>query len=343
MGSNMKTRTGIVITCAQCHCEFYRKPSDSGAKFCSRRCWKDFTREKRMSTCASCGNLFTADYTRKNKNPQLCCSRECNTRLRRLEREKKYKEFFDNNISGKRFGRWTALEVGIPYRGKGIMWNCRCDCGEVQPVFAFLVSSGKSQSCGCKRGDHNRNKYLKTIQSLIGTRVGMLSIVGQAPKQRNGDNLLNCICDCGSNTFATTHQLTSGKKTSCGCTRFLSGRKARNWQGHGLISKKFWGQIKRSAEKRNYELSIGIEDAWSLLVSQNYKCAYTGIELTIEFSKRNASLDRIDNKLGYIKGNVQWVDKRINNMKGVLPQKDFIELCRLVSSHSICEETNSSR
>jgi len=43
-----------------------------------------------------------------------------------------------------------------------------------------------------------------------------------------------------------------------------------------------------------------------------------------------ASLDRIDNNKGYIKGNVQWVLKDINKMKNIHTQDYFIELCKLV-------------
>jgi len=49
----------------------------------------------------------------------------------------------------------------------------------------------------------------------------------------------------------------------------------------------------------------------------------SGIDL--EFSKtrkdtqnKSVSIDRIDNKKGYIIGNVQWIHKKINIMKNIL-------------------------
>lgn len=50
------------------------------------------------------------------------------------------------------------------------------------------------------------------------------------------------------------------------------------------------------------------------------------------------SIDRIDSNGVYEEGNVQWVDKRINMMKGTLSNEEFIELCTMVAKYnSKCE------
>ena len=64
---------------------------------------------------------------------------------------------------------------------------------------------------------------------------------------------------------------------------------------------------------------------------QGGKCALTGIPLTFH-PERTASLDRIDNELGYERGNIQWLHKDINWMKGTFSPERFIELCRLVAA-----------
>lgn len=56
----------------------------------------------------------------------------------------------------------------------------------------------------------------------------------------------------------------------------------------------------------------------------------TGLPIAIQQLGGDASLDRIDSSKGYIPGNVQWVDKRVNYMKQALPEGEFAELCRLV-------------
>ena len=42
------------------------------------------------------------------------------------------------------------------------------------------------------------------------------------------------------------------------------------------------------------------------------------------------SIDRINNNLGYIKGNIQCVHRTINYMKGTNNQDDFIKLCESI-------------
>ena len=48
----------------------------------------------------------------------------------------------------------------------------------------------------------------------------------------------------------------------------------------------------------------------------------------------NASIDRVDNTKGYVPGNIVWVDKDVNMMKGRLGVAWFIEL-----SHRIAQTT----
>ncbi len=50
--------------------------------------------------------------------------------------------------------------------------------------------------------------------------------------------------------------------------------------------------------------------------------------------QQNMSIDRIDSNIGYEEGNIQWVDKRINMMKGSLSNEEFIELCTKVSEYN---------
>ena len=72
---------------------------------------------------------------------------------------------------------------------------------------------------------------------------------------------------------------------------------------------------------------------------QKGKCIYSGIDL--ELSKHNkivknpitsASLDRIDSSKGYIKGNIQFVSRSINYMKGEMNHKETIHLCKLIAN-----------
>jgi len=55
------------------------------------------------------------------------------------------------DISGKTFGRWTAIKRG--QRDSHVTyWVCRCSCGTEKEVALGSLISGDSTSCGCKFG-----------------------------------------------------------------------------------------------------------------------------------------------------------------------------------------------
>lgn len=59
------------------------------------------------------------------------------------------------DLTGKTFGELTVLERGIaPGKKTNAWWTCRCSCGSVITVDGNKLRSGKTKSCGCKRGEH---------------------------------------------------------------------------------------------------------------------------------------------------------------------------------------------
>jgi hypothetical protein len=55
----------------------------------------------------------------------------------------------------------------------------------------------------------------------------------------------------------------------------------------------------------------------------------TGVPIAF---KDTASLDRIDNAVGYVRENIQIVHKDANYMKYIYSQDYFIKMCNLVAS-----------
>jgi hypothetical protein len=93
---------------------------------------------------------------------------------------------------------------------------------------------------------------------------------------------------------------------------------------------------------RKIEYRLDNEYLWSLFLEQDKRCALSGVEINFfpNYTSRNktkqtASLDRIDNTKGYIKGNVQWVHKSVNLMKNKYNQQEFIQWCKLISRHRV--------
>lgn len=138
-----------------------------------------------------------------------------------------------------------------------------------------------------------------------------------------------CICDCGKMVEFTYSQLRKNK--SCRCLQYFN---------EGNISIACWNTQKRNAAKRKIAHSITIDEAWEIFLAQNKKCYFSGLPIDIKnnFAKSGkkakeftASLDRLDNNLGYTKENCVWVHKNINTMKSSLPVDEFVALCHLIS------------
>lgn len=53
------------------------------------------------------------------------------------------------DITGIRFGRLVALESTDERFNSGMVWKCRCDCGNTHFVALCVLTSGHAQSCGC--------------------------------------------------------------------------------------------------------------------------------------------------------------------------------------------------
>jgi hypothetical protein len=106
----------------------------------------------------------------------------------------------------------------------------------------------------------------------------------------------------------------------------------------GSIRLSFFNKYELSALQRNKEWGITAEDASAVFDSQNGRCALTGIPIDAGASgcpltEITASLDRIDNSVGYVVDNIQWVHKDVNMMRGSLSINRFVELCHLVGEY----------
>jgi len=61
-----------------------------------------------------------------------------------------------NNITGKRFGRLTAVSFCII--NKRTQWLCTCDCGTTTTVNSYKLQTGITKSCGCLRQGPPKNR-----------------------------------------------------------------------------------------------------------------------------------------------------------------------------------------
>ncbi len=163
-----------------------------------------------------------------------------------------------------------------------------------------------------------------------------------------GRSMAYVKCACGILSHRRLDHVKSGRTTCCKpCSaketlkKFPSKTFAKRFhKGVGEITLTFWKTIREGATRRGLDFDISIEYAWQLFLAQGRQCALSGVEITFsnslkkcnpDYSKFTASLDRIDSSQGYKEGNVQWVHKKINRMKGELTDREFIHWCREVA------------
>jgi hypothetical protein len=103
------------------------------------------------------------------------------------------------------------------------------------------------------------------------------------------------------------------------------------WKGFEDIPGKVFSKLQRGAEQRSIKFELTIEDLWKQYISQNKKCAYSGLDLIWGI---NASVDRINSKLSYLKNNIHIVHKDINMLKRNMDHDIFINWCKLISNNA---------
>jgi hypothetical protein len=139
-----------------------------------------------------------------------------------------------------------------------------------------------------------------------------------------------CQCDCGEEHIVKSSDFK--KVRSCGCERG-NGKTHYKWSGHEELSGQYWSRMCNGAARRGLEVKIDIKYCWDLFIKQDRKCALSGVDLEIKIKNMTASLDRIDSKVGYIEGNLQWIHKVVQRMKWNLSDEEFTKWCSLISNN----------
>lgn len=119
------------------------------------------------------------------------------------------------------------------------------------------------------------------------------------------------------------------------CRNCRIGERNPKYTGTGQVYGTYLYSIKKGAELRGLVYDLTSDYLWDLWNEQKGLCFYSGKELVLSSKWKDgtqtASIDRIDNTVGYIKGNVAWVHKDINRMKSDFTPDYFIEMCKMVA------------
>jgi hypothetical protein len=219
------------------------------------------------------------------------------------------------------FQRWTVEQVEYLKNNYGVIMAR--DIG-THLGFTERKVIGKAYTLGLKSSIVKRSD---TIESLIRQSGHIVLDSFKSIKDK-----VRFLCKYCGNEFTTTpSRIGSGHTKSCGCVS-IGKRK-----GTKHICMTYYSHCLQSARVRNIEFILDIDFLNDLIEGQNFKCVLSGQTLICGYRplvEYTISLDRIDSSKGYTKDNVQFIHKVINMCKQSLSQKDFIEMCSMVSNHS---------
>ena len=164
---------------------------------------------------------------------------------------------------------------------------------------------------------NNECKFCQTI-FIKNTKSGFCS-----SKCRNAFNYWNKInnglCSCGKKLFEN--------RTTC--EDCYEVRKTYKQEGPRPLELQILNSAKARAKKKNLPINIGVED---IIVPEF--CPVLGVRLERGIGKaqwNSPSLDRINPKLGYVKGNIMIISHKANTIK----QNASTEEIRLVLDYMI--------
>jgi hypothetical protein len=98
--------------------------------------------------------------------------------------------------------------------------------------------------------------------------------------------------------------------------------------------------VRKNSKSRKHEYNIDCKYLKKLWEEQNGICPFTNKKLILRTHSNNditkspyqASLDRIDNSIGYIKGNVRFVALIYNYAKNTFSDQEVIDFCKNVAN-----------
>ena len=221
-------------------------------------------------------------------------------------------------INGK-LSKISVIEIG---KNGGEIWLCRCSCGE--EISLTPPQFRKQKSCGCSKRPN-----------LVNRKFGKLTV-------KNGSHVCNgryywmCECDCGNSVPVCTAQLKNGHTTSCGCFKIEKLQEKHLPNGVALMNRVIENYYS-NARVKNLKCELSREDFIELFKGN---CFYCGIAPSTTTTHKKLygqftynGIDRTNNSVGYIIGNVVSCCAKCNYKKGSDNSDDFISWIKKISDN----------
>ena len=237
-------------------------------------------------------------------------------------------------MQGKKIGKWTVLEQVGHDKNRMRLWRCRCDCGYERSFGTAYLNTGQPTCCpDCRRSLRGVSEQ-EVIRHYVGKQVGGYTVLRLEGRTKYGSREWLCRCRCGyERLFPTSFLSGNGRRHATQCPDCTLEALVLQNRTVTELPHRFWKRLVDQAKRRKIQVKVTQEQAAELFHSQGGKCALSGVPLHFTNLRTNfnryttASLDRIDSTIPYQEGNIQWVHKEVNMMKGRLSPTVFKEWC----------------
>jgi len=203
------------------------------------------------------------------------------------------------DLIGKKFGKWTAIGPETFIRKKNKYVLCRCDCGKEQqvPIHNLMYSYSK-QCMSCSRKSRTK--------SVVGLRFGSYIVLEDVGKDKSGNFLVKCRCDCGIIKIVFKGMLTSGGVMRCFRCTFVT----HNMSGTPTYRVRASMLANCYNKKNNYYRYCG---ARGIIVCDRWKESFENFYADMGERPKGCHMSRIDIDGNYEPGNCRWVTCKENN------------------------------
>ena len=234
------------------------------------------------------------------------------------------------DLTGRRFGRLVAVKTeGQP--SHGLLWLCRCDCGNTKIINGSALRGGYTISCGCWQREIRRINGRNRYHPLAGKKFWRLLVLEKVENYKANGVYWSCLCDCGVSRIVSAHHLVSGMTKSCGCIQVLPGGQARK--------NKFYSMYVKNAKIRKIPFTLTKEQLYTIAEGDCFYCGMPPKEKKGLNAKSGGyvcnGIDRVDNKQGYSQSNCVPCCFTCNNAKGTQSGPEFLEWVKRVYLYNV--------
>lgn len=197
------------------------------------------------------------------------------------------------------------------------------------------IDNGECKDCGAKRGDDGTTVFCRSCANRSSVNASNRNKRLRLERKGNKNACYLCGKEKADDNFSTCEECREKSKIyrknnadRIKLIKFESGScKACSKPAMKNRCKSCWTQD----ILRKHKIAPSLwETFWNMLENQDFKCFYTGIEITPEV---NASLDHVVPK---VKGgtndldNLVWCDRKINSFKNDNDYTSLINICQLI-------------